>query len=157
MGFLFHVVSYYSRKIKSCMHASQVSSVPGGTSQPDYPSMPVLNCFEKMCITDCQLSWLPKVIAQFLGPPIDYYPDLHKSWVELPVDGKNCTNPVGRVGWKDCAILEPNRLSEGIAQFLEGTDSRLLGAAGKKNCTNAWRLTCWSPLRSFWAEWNTRQ
>jgi len=45
---------------------------------------------------------------------------LCKSWAELPVDGKNYANPAGRVGWQDCVILEPNRLSEGIAQFLEG-------------------------------------
>lgn len=43
-----------------------------------------------------------------------------KSWAEKLVDGKNCANPARRVGWQDCSILEPSRLLEGIAQFLEG-------------------------------------
>jgi hypothetical protein len=60
--------------------------------------------------------------------------DLHNFWAEQLTAaqictnpglnslllGKNCTNPAGRVGWQDCAILEPSRLSERIAQFLEG-------------------------------------
>jgi len=54
-----------------------------------------------------------------LGLAADCYPDLHKSWAELPVDGKICANPAGRVGWQDCAILKPKRLKERIAQFLE--------------------------------------
>jgi len=34
--------------------------------------------------------------------------------------GEICTNPVGNVGRQGCAILDPSRLPERIAQFLEG-------------------------------------
>ena len=34
--------------------------------------------------------------------------------------GENCAIHVGSVDWQNCAILEPNRLPDKIAQFLEG-------------------------------------
>ena len=57
---------------------------------------------------------------QFLGRAADCCLDLHKSWAEQPAARKICINPARRVGWQDCVILEPIRLSERIAQFLEG-------------------------------------
>lgn len=45
------------------------------------------------------------------------------------VVGKDCTVFWVNPNWKDCAIIEPNRLQDKIMQFLEGR----LGAL--QNCT----------------------
>jgi len=55
-----------------------------------------------------------------MGRAANHCPDLCKSWAEQLDTRKICANPAGMVGWKDCAILEPSRLSERIVQFLEG-------------------------------------
>lgn len=73
-----------------------------------------------MHIYGWELGWLPRIFAQFLGRAAYYCLDFHKSWAKQLAVGKICANPIGRVGWHDCAILEPSRLSERITQFLEG-------------------------------------
>ena len=69
-----------------------------------------------MRISGWELGWLPRRFAQFLGWAVDCCPDLHKSWAEQPAGRKICTNLARRVGWQDCAILEPSRLLERISQ-----------------------------------------
>jgi len=64
--------------------------------------------------------------SQLLGA---WQQKLHNAWRELTV---NCSS-----------------LAAKTTQFLRGTVSWLLGVAGRKNCAEAGRLACWSPLRSF--------
>ena len=95
---------------------------------------------------------MPRRFAQFLGRAAYYYPDLHKFWVEQPATRKIFTNPIGRVGWQDCTIMEPSNLSEGISQLLEG---RLVAL---QKCTNFTRKLLSLQLdqvwvSSLWGEW----
>ena len=105
---------------KQPMHASLFFSVSKGTDQLSFTCKRLLNCWRKMQIYGWELGWLPRRFAQFLGIAADCCLDFHKSWAEQPVSGEICANPAGRVGWQDCVILEPSRLLERIARFLEG-------------------------------------
>ena len=65
-----------------------------------------------------------------MGRAADCYLDLCKFRAEQPTTRKFCVNLARRVGWHDCAILEPSRMSKRIPQFLEG---RLVSL---QKCTN---------------------
>ena len=76
---------------------------------------------------------LEKKCAFLAGSWAGYPGDLHNFLVEQLSPTKMCTNsglsnsagesctiPTGSVDWQNCVILESSRLSERIAQFLEG-------------------------------------
>ena len=84
MGCPFHVTSFYSRKNKSCMYASQVSLVPGGTGQPNYSCMKLLNCLKEMHIFGWEMGLMPRRFVQFLGRATDCCPYLNEFWAEQP-------------------------------------------------------------------------
>jgi len=64
---------------KEPMHENQFCSVPEGTGQLNYTCKRLLNCWEKMCISGKELSWLPRRFAQFLGRAVDCYLGLRNS------------------------------------------------------------------------------